>query len=668
MRKTYLLLLLCCFAMTQGTWAQETLTLFDETFDTNNGTGGKGKNGAGTQYSGSIASSKPSYDNDGWSGGQENKIYGGYQCIKFGAGSGSSATNGICTTPDIPYVSASNVITLTFEAVGWKSGENQLAVTATGADLSGETNITLQNGVDLENDDNSKWKSYSFTITPTAPTFSITFSGWRGFLDNVKIIETVTTVPAPTLTDNFLFWPNTTEEAVALFHISPSTLTTVYYTTDGTSPTTSSPNIVTMPSNVKINSTTTVKAKAYVGSVASSEVSRTYTVGETVNSIAAFKAKDENDEVRLFIADDANARVLHGADGKMYLRDNTGTLCVDLGSTAAFNPAPEHNQHIAGWIIGKKQTVSGLAKLTSTNNTNTNHLALAAPVTEAATTPKAIATDGINSNVGDWVTVENVRNDGSSATVSGIYNNALVDVSGIVTANNTILPVNYADIKPVVYVIDEDEAFTSPDADIEHATVRLKRTLSKDHWNTFTVPFDIPSITGSLREYDQLVGTTMKFKDANSIEAGKPYLVKPDNDITNPEYSDVTLSATAAQKITHNDYSFVGAYSPTALNTDKTHRFLTTDNKLGYPSSDATKTIKGMRAYFEVPANADARLMIDEETTAISEISNSHYSYPNSIYDLQGRQVASPTNGSHTSTLGLKKGLYIVNGKKMVIK
>lgn len=643
--------------MAQGTWAQETLTLFDETFDTNNGTGGKGKNGAGTQYSGSIASSKPSYDNDGWSGGQDNKIYGGYQCIKFGAGS-SSAVNGTCTTPDIPYVSASNVITLTFEAVGWKSGENQLAVTATGADLSGETNFALQNGVDQENDDNSKWKSYSVTITPTAPTFSITFSGWRGFLDNVKIIETVTTVPAPTLTDNFLFWPNTTEEAVALFHISPSTLTTVYYTTDGTSPTTSSPNIVTMPSNVKINSTTTVKAKAYVGSIASSEVSRTYTVGETVNSIAAFKAKNENDEVRLFIADDANARVLHGADGKMYLRDKTGTLCVDLGSAAAFNPAPVHNQHIAGWIVGKKQSVNGLSKLTNTTNTNTNHLALAAPVTEAATAPVLnIATDDINNYVGNWVTIKDVRNDGSSTTVSGIYNNALVDVSGIVTANNTILPVNYANIKPIVYVIDEEKEFISPDANIEHATVRLKRTLSKDHWNTFTVPFNIPSQTGSLREYDELVGTTMKFKDASSIEAGKPYLMKPDNDIINPEYDDVTLSATDAQKITHNGYSFVGAYSPTELNTDKTHRFLTTDNKLGYPSSDAAKTIKGMRAYFEVPVNADARLMIDDETTGINNVRGKIADGRSDIYNLNGQKVLNPT-----------KGLYVVNGKKMVIK
>jgi hypothetical protein len=659
MRKLYISLLLCCFAITQGAWAQETLKLFDETFDTNNGKGGKGKNGASTQYSGNIANNKPSYDNDGWSGTQDNKINGGYQCIKFGTGTGSSKVNGICTTPDISYVSANNSIILTFEAVGWASDTNMLLITATGADLSGDINITLQNGEDKTEDDISKWKSYTVTITPTAPTFSLTFTGWRGFLDNVKIIETVTTVPAPTLTDNFLFWPNTTEGAVALFHISPSTLTTAYYTIDGTSPTTSSPNIVTMASNVKITSTTTVKAKAYVGNVASPEVTRTYTVGETVNSIAAFKAKDENDEVRLFIADDANARVLHKQDGKMYLRDNTGTICVDLGS-AAFNPTPNHNQHVAGWIVGKKQTVNGLPKLTATTSTNTNHLALAAPVTEAATTPVAIATNEIGNYVGDWVTMENVRN-GNTIAVTGIYDNALVDVSGIITANNTISPVDYNDIEPIVYVIDEDENFVSPNSNIVNATLRLKRTLKAGIWNTFTIPMDLPiasNIAGKYRSYTDVNGDVLIFSEASSIEAGKPYLVKPDADVANPVFTG-TLSATPAQNVeqTGSNIAFKGIYSPTELKTDKTEQFLTASGKLGYPSSSSTATLKGMRAYFYVPAGTEARVFIEgEDVTGIEQIDNIKLAVEN-YYNLNGQRISKPT-----------KGLYIVNGKKVVIK
>ncbi|MBQ7511182.1 MAG: hypothetical protein IJU11_00385, partial [Prevotella sp.] len=37
-------------------------------------------------------------------------------------------------------------------------------------------------------------------------------------------------------------------------------------------------------------------------------------------------------------------------------------------------------------------------------------------------------------------------------------------------------------------------------------------------------------------------------------------------------------------------------------------------------------------------------------------------------YDLQGRRVAQPANKSYTSGLGLKKGLYIVNGQKAVVR
>lgn len=640
MRKTYLLLLLCCFAMTQGTWAINDV-VFSENCDQNSGTGGRDG-----RYEGSIASSTVKLTNqDSWE--INAKVYGAYQCVRLGDGSNN---NGILTTPSI--TPGTTYALLTFSAAGWGDAkENKLTITATNSvDISGDTQFTLEN---------EEWLDYNVLInTNGASNFKITFTGRRIFLDDV-IVRRVDLVEAPTLPASDSFWPNTTEAATKSITLSPASFTSIRYTTNGTTPTTSTGNLVTASSTIVLNATTTIKAIAYIGTLASEVTTKTYTLGTTfVNSIAEFNSLAENTEAQLYLSTDKNARVLHGADGKMYLRDNTGTLCVDLGSTAAFNPAPAHNQHIAGWIVGKKQSVNGLSKLTNTTNTNTNHLALAAPVTEAATAPVLnIATDDINNYVGNWVTIKDVRNDGSSTTVSGIYNNALVDVSGIVTANNAILPVNYANIKPIVYVIDEEKEFISPDTNIEHATVRLKRTLSKDHWNTFTVPFNIPSQTGSLREYDELVGTTMKFKDASSIEAGKPYLMKPDNDIINPEYDDVTLSATDAQKITHNGYSFVGAYSPTELNTDKTHRFLTTDNKLGYPSSDAAKTIKGMRAYFEVPVNADARLMIDDETTGINNVRGKIADGRSDIYNLNGQEVLNPT-----------KGLYVVNGKKMVIK
>ena len=148
-------------------------------------------------------------------------------------------------------------------------------------------------------------------------------------------------------------------------------------------------------------------------------------------------------------------------------------------------------------------------------------------------------------------------------------------------------------------------------------------------------------------------GTTMKFTDATGIEAGKPYLVKPTADIVNPVYEDVTLSATPAQTITVGDFNFVATYSPVHLVTDKTEQFLKTDGKLYYPTNNGNQ-MKGMRAFFRVPIGVSANIAFDDETTDIQPVASQ--SQQTTVYDLQGRKVNQPS-----------KGLYIVNGKKLVI-
>ena len=633
-------MLLCCLAITQGAWADNHLA-FLETFNSTNGTGGRDN-----QFTGSIATSSIIYDIEGCT---STKCGGAKNCLKFGTGS----EYGVLTTPELVLIGTNKTATLTFNAAGWGSGTNTLTVSANeGVTLGEGTNITLTNG---------SWKEYSVTITLTTATYvQLTFTGKRGFLDDVKVTEDVTAINAPTLPDEHLFWANTTETATTNIMLVPSDSTTVYYTTDGTEPSKTNGNIATLTTNFKITGTTTVKARAYYETVASNIVSKTYAVGETVNGIAAFKEKNENDEVRLFIADNANARVLHAADGKMYLRDNTGTLCMDFGTTATFNPVPQHNQHVAGWIVGKKQTFDGLTKLVATNNTNTSHLALAAPVTEAATTPITVDKNmDINSYIGNWVKATDLRN--GTLNILEVYNGALVDVSGIVTGENSILPVDYADIKPIVYVIDENEAFISPDADINQATVRLNRTLKAGQWNTFCVPFDIESMGANIREYDAIDGTTMKFKEAASIQAGKPYLIYPNADIENPVYSNVTLSAQPAQDIEKGGYAYVGIYSPKELAIDKTQLFLTNSGQLAYPSSAATATMKGMRAYFLVPKGANTRLYIDGDiVTNLSP--NAQWSMVDgqcndTIYNLTGQRVNK-----------IQKGINIINGKKLIVK
>ena len=263
MRKIYLisLLLWSLLLVHQAARADGVIHLaLNETFDVNNGTGGR--DGA---FSGNIASSNVLYNLEGWIGTtQNNVVYGGSHCLRFG----NSGNTGACSSPEMVLIGTGKTATLTFNAAGWGSGTNTLTVTANeGVTLSGDTQITLKNGT---------WTAYTVNITlTTAQRVQLTFTGKRGFLDDVKVEETVTAINGPLLTDEHLFWANTTEMATKHITLVPSDSTTIYYTTDGTEPTKDNGHIAMLTSNISITGTTTVKAIAYYETVASKTVTRT---------------------------------------------------------------------------------------------------------------------------------------------------------------------------------------------------------------------------------------------------------------------------------------------------------------------------------------------------------------------------------------------------------
>ena len=627
--------------------------VFQETFSGCNTQGGRDGNFG-------IGSGTPIFDKDGWVASNDTKIYGAKQCIKFGTGS----TNGIATTPTISF-EGTPLAELTFSAAGWgDSDKNTLTISVSNGNVAGDVSIELENSV---------WNEYSCIISGTS-SFTITFTGKRGFLDDV-VVKHITTVDAPEMTESCTFWPNTTETPSKNITITPSLGTTARYTTDGSTPSTTHGTEVLQTTNFSVHATTTVKAIAYVGNVASEVVTKTYTLGTTVDGISAFCDEADGTETRLYLAADGSheTRVLYYDESRhqLFLRENEKALCVDFGTTAAFNPTPAYNQHVAGWVVGKKATENGLPKLVATANTTTDFLVIANPVTESQTQPRSISKKGeLEHYVADWVTITDQRVGENSVPVSdrfglSAYDNALADLSGIVIAAGPelitpqIAPITQNGIPGVVYVVDEDKDFYLPESTIENATVRLKRTLSKDYWNTFAVPFEISganAFDAIIREFDAVDGNTMVFKAASKIEAGVPYLVKPTEDIVNPVYSNVTLDYQPEKGIVRGDYKFVATYDPLKLATDKTQLFLTTAGKLAYPSTDEQATIKGMRAYFVVPQNASPSLILDDTASGIIEVIGTAEADRNDVYNLNGQRITQPG-----------KGLYIVNGKKLII-
>ncbi len=152
------------------------------------------------------------------------------------------------------------------------------------------------------------------------------------------------------------------------------------------------------------------------------------------------------------------------------------------------------------------------------------------------------------------------------------------------------------------------------------------RTLQTGGWNTFCVPFDLATPTGwtvkELTGSSLADGTlTLTFATASSIEAGKPYLVKVTSAVANPTYSGVTIAgSTITTEATCAD--FVPVMNPTNLTAgDKTVLFVSSGNKLTYPTADSN--INAFRAYFHLKGAAAAArafsMTFDDDATSINE-------------------------------------------------
>lgn len=203
--------------------------------------------------------------------------------------------------------------------------------------------------------------------------------------------------------------------------------------------------------------------------------------------------------------------------------------------------------------------------------------------------------------------------------------------------------------------------------------VQLKRTLSPEYWNTFCVPFTISAdvIKEKFGEGTQVCtfgsmnGNVMNFAHSTTIEAGKPYIVKPTKEVVDPTFTGVNIEAVAAKQVGANGYFMQGIYSvKTDLTTDGTNLFLGDGNKFYKPSGTTTAKMKGMRAYFIVPQGtnfAALRANIDGATTAIDELTTVvEQPTDNRIYNLQGQFVGTSFEGLH--------GVYVQNGKKVLVK
>ena len=317
------------------------------------------------------------------------------------------------------------------------------------------------------------------------------------------------------------------------------------------------------------------------------------------------------------------------------------------------------------------------------------------------------------SNQDDFVYVNNsyhVSPNWSLNTITIASGKTLYDEDGVEHTSSNVGNIYDKTLRPYDYrLMLSDNADNSADiaaaANGKVYSVTLSgRTLSKsgDDWNTLCLPFNVsaeqmtatthPLYGAIIKELNATTsnlasdGTlTLNFTTANSIEAGKPYIVKwegASGSVSNPVFTNVIIDATAPTPVTFANYAntggdckFVGQYSPFSIGDTSNGTFdgdlneilmLGSGSTLGY--SKNARTLKTFRCHFFVPANDGVQLARafvmdfgdgDGEKTGIISITADLRSTDGATYALDGRKL----NGKPTA-----KGVYIQNGRKVVIK
>ena len=205
-------------------------------------------------------------------------------------------------------------------------------------------------------------------------------------------------------------------------------------------------------------------------------------------------------------------------------------------------------------------------------------------------------------------------------------------------------------------------------------------------WNTIVLPYEVASVkqgakdidwfhsssdTGKhfwVKEFSNENGNTVFFNYADQMKAGTPYIIAVPGDTWGANWDltnkDITfygsagahVAATAKASVSGNSYKFAG----TLGGENVTDMYVM--NVAGNAFTKTSGSVAPFRAYFKpikMLEGAGTMLFIaseDSQLTGINEMSPEPIAN-SSYYNLNGQRVSQPS-----------KGLYIINGKKVVKK
>ena len=528
-------------------------------------------------------------------------------------------TNGTFTISPTSAAAGATITVTTSPVSGYSVG----AVTATKAG-SGTVEVT-----------NTATNTYTFTMPADDVTVNVTFE------------EEVAQVATPTISpvDGTVF-AGTTQSVSMTCGTAGAT---IYYTLDGTTPTSSSTRYTAA---FTIYGTKTVKAIAIKEGMTNSTIASATITNTCQNE---YNAGGEASSITLDSSNDD--------------QDNTiGSHTTTWGTVSLNNPD------------SKKGGVSGdYKKFGATTWTLT--LPTGYSASSITFTGKSNATSG------EKTTITNVDGETLGTAYSFDYSNASEDskftynfatpqneITFVVTGYQLLLKISLtAPASDGTLLLKEAATDYTPVA-ATGVDVTLTRTLQANKWNALCLPFDVTpamfssATNGATTNLETLKGVNngiFTFAEVTEVAAGTPFIAKPTSNIVNPTFSDVEIKAVSPGSTTKDGYKFQGTYTKVTLDPAVNLFISMSQQKMVKPTG--SNILQGLRAYFTIPEGEGARVgldfnaFIEEITTDINQLNMEHlplYSDDNTpLYNLSGQRVSKSY-----------KGIVIVNGKKVLRK
>ena len=229
----------------------------------------------------------------------------------------------------------------------------------------------------------------------------------------------------------------------------------------------------------------------------------------------------------------------------------------------------------------------------------------------------------------------------------------------------------------------------------EKGDVRMKRTVKTGVWNTIVLPFTLTkakaeAIFGSDMELATFSGFATEYTDDDDVTpdaivinfadykmtarkgmtGGTPYLLRvhKNEDIEIFEADDVTLTKTVTPAEGSDEWDTQGKFTGSLVKSVVPPDGLFISNDEFWYSTGKTN-IKAFRGWFELGAvlgkdtdfGAKVRININGEPTYIEDIQTDQV--VDGVYNIQGMLI-----GDNVDLNRLPKGIYIVNGKKVMVK